>query len=77
MSIDKRITARQALELLHDYYDDLEKCSLAAAEKALREQFGFGLERFTRFKAAYLDALGEEAEKQAEDFKKKLKRRLR
>jgi hypothetical protein len=77
MSQDKRIPLRQALELLHEFYDELEGCSLEALEKALHEALGIGPTRFERVKAVYLEKLGEAAEKRVETFKKQLKRRIK
>lgn len=76
MSKDKRITLHQALQQLHEHYDGLEACSLASIEKALYEVLGIGPKRFERVKAVYLDYLGAEAQKRAEDFKRQTKRRL-
>lgn len=77
MSAEKRIPLRQALELLHEFYDDLEGCSLEALEKALHEVLGVGSKRFERVKAVYLENLGEAAQDRVESFKRQLKRRIK
>lgn len=77
MSADKRIPVHQALQLLHEFYDDLEACSLEALEKALHEVLGVGSKRFERVKAVYLEKLGEAAQERVETFKKQLKRRIK
>lgn len=74
--IDKRIPIRQALEMLHETYDELEICSLEALEKSLHEVFGIGQQRFERLKEVYLERLGEAAQSRVEEFKKKAKRRI-
>lgn len=76
MNKDKRIPVPQAMQVAHEFYDDLEHVSLAAIEKVLHDEFGFGPQRFERFKAAYLEQLGAEAEKLAEEMRKKIKRRI-
>lgn len=77
MSKNKLITVRQALHGLHEYYDGIEACSLAALEKALHDVLGVGEKRFERVKAVYLQYLGEEAAKMAESFRKQTMRRLK
>jgi hypothetical protein len=73
---DKRITQRQALELLHEHYDGMELCSLEALEKALHEVLGIGPTRFERVKAIYLEQLGEAAQRHMEQFKKQVSKRI-
>lgn len=73
---DKRITQRQALELLHEHYDGLEMCSLEALKKALHDVFGIGPKRFERVKAVYLEQLGESAQSHMELFKKQVSKRI-
>lgn len=67
----------QAIQMVHDCYDDLEICSLEALEKSLHEVFGIGPQRFERLKAVYLERLGEAAQSRVEEFKKKAKRRIK
>lgn len=76
MSNDKRMTLHQSVEMMHDYYDDLETASLGAAQRALAVEFGFGPERWKRFKEKYLEMLGEEAEKLTEQMRRKVKKRM-
>jgi proline dehydrogenase len=73
---DKRITLNQAMTQVNEAYDHLEVIAVATAERALREQFGFGDVRLERFKAAYLELFGEEAAKYAEETRKKMRRRF-
>jgi F420-0:gamma-glutamyl ligase-like protein len=73
---DKKVTFHQATEILHDYYDDLERASLVALERALKDTLGIGSTRFARVKEAYLSILGEEAEKMAEEMRKRMRRRI-
>lgn len=77
MSHDKRITVRQAMHSMHEFYDALESGSLTALEKALNETLGVGSKRFERVKAVYLQYLGEEAQKRAEEFRRQTIRRLK
>lgn len=74
---DKRLPLRQALELLHEHYDQIEMCSLEALKKSLHEVFGIGPKRFDRLKAVYLEKLGEAAAVRMEGFKKQFKRRIK
>lgn len=73
---DKRVPVNQLLQQLHEHYDGLERCSLAALEKALHEVLGIGPKRFERVKEVYLDYLGEEGQRRSEEFKKQAKRRI-
>ena len=74
---DKRIPINQAIQMVHDHYDHLEMATLSASQKALKDTYGFGPKRYARFKEAYLQLLGEEAAKVAEDMRRKAKRRLK
>ena len=56
MSRDKRITVRQAVELVHDAYDRFEQL----AKQTLREQFGFGSVRLARFEERFSELAAEE-----------------
>ena len=56
MSRDKRITVRQAMELVHDAYDRFEQLAL----QTLREQFGFGPVRLARFEERFSELAAEE-----------------
>lgn len=76
MGKDKRITLNQAVKLTHDAYDDLEVIAVQTAERALREEFGFGAVRLERFKAKYLELFSEEASKYAEEVRRNLRRKL-
>lgn len=76
MSKEKRITVNQAVKIVHDYYDELERSSLIALKEALHTQFGFGDKRYKRVQDAYLDRLGEEFEKRMGEIRKQMMRRI-
>lgn len=56
MSRDKRITVRQAVELVHDAYDRFEQL----AKQTLQEQFGFGSVRLARFEERFSELAAQE-----------------
>lgn len=72
----KRFTINQTIQQVHEAYDHLEVIAIRTAERALREQFGFGDVRLKRFKDAYLMAFGEEAANYAEEVRNKMRRGL-
>lgn len=74
-SVDKRITVNQCMQQVNEAYDNLEVIAIATAERALKEQFGFGDVRLERFRKAYLETFGEEAAKYATEVRDQLKRR--
>lgn len=76
MSKDKRVTLNQAIQLTNKAYDHFEVISVAAAERALKEEFGFGAARLLRFRQKYVEVFSEEAAKYAEQQRKKLRERF-
>ena len=59
MSRDKRITVRQAVELVHDAYDRFEQL----AKQTLQEQFGFGPVHLARFEERFSELAAKECMK--------------
>jgi len=74
---DKRFGVNRVIEEVHKAYDFLEAVSLQSAEKALREEFGFGEQRLARFREAYLMHFGEFAAAKAEEIRAKLDKERR
>ena len=56
MSRDKRITVRQAVELVQDAYDRFEQLAL----QTLREELGFDQEQIEKFVEAFSERAAEE-----------------
>lgn len=56
MSKDKRITTRQAVQLVQNAYDRFE----ILAKQALREEFGFGDARLARFEERFSELAANE-----------------
>lgn len=67
---DKRFTKTRVVAEVHKAYDFLEVVSLMAAEKALKDEFGFGETRLARFRDAYLMNFGEAAAMKVEEMRK-------
>lgn len=75
MSKDKKLTVNQVRGLVHNAYDQLETLSLVASEQTLKELFGFGPERFARYKERYLEVFGEKAAEMSESIIKQARKR--
>lgn len=75
---DKRIPRKQVIDLLHGYYDDLERASNAALIAALVKVYGFDEEQVRlRFLPTYSMYLGAEGEKQVTEARDRITRILR
>jgi len=60
---DKRFGINRVVEEVHRAYDFLERASVEAAEKTLKDEFKFGAIKLARFREAYLLNFGEATER--------------
>lgn len=76
MSKDKRITLNQAISMTNEAYEHLEVIALATAGRVLKQHFGFGPSRQSKFRVEFIAAFKEEAMKYAESQRKQMRRRF-
>jgi len=71
---DRRITVRQATDLVNGAYDRFETFSIEAITRTLKEEFGFGPVRMERFMGKYLEYIGEDAASYADKVRQRLRK---